>query len=127
MMAPRQMSRKLTAQQFCIGTGYYYVNLLTQKSVHEQIPFGNILYLIYEKTIKIAVNFIKHLKHIVKVISRKMYQSLIIKIDICKFYPFPGKRIITQCRLTASSYTDYNLGLRAVQVYIIFLLTLTKV
>ena len=89
------MSGKFTAQQFCIRPCDYDVHLLSQQTVHKQIPFRDILDLVNEQIVEISIYFVKHFKHIVQIISCHVYHTLVVEVDISEFNPTSGKRVIT--------------------------------
>ena len=72
------------------------------------------------------MNFIKHFKNIIKVIRRKVHQSLIVKIHIREFHTATGKSIVTQRGLTAAPHTNHNLRLCTGKIYFVLFRTCAK-
>ena len=126
MMAAGEMCGEFPAQQFGVRPRDYDVHLFSQKAVHKQIPFRDILYFINEQVVEITVDFIQHFQHIVKVISLKMYETFIVKIDIGELHTASHKSIITEGRFAAASHADHNLSLSAVEINAVFLFSLAE-
>ena len=95
-MTTGKMCREFSAKKFGVGTGYHYVHLTAQKTVYEQIPFRNILYLVKKKIIEIPIYFVQNLQDIVEVLASQMHETLIVKIYICEFHTSSHQRIIAK-------------------------------
>ena len=62
------MCGQFTTEQFGIGTCDDNVHFLSQHTIDEQMPSQDILYLIEEKILKVAVYLIQNLQHVVQLV-----------------------------------------------------------
>ena len=62
------MRGQLAAEQFGIGTCDDNMHLLSQHTIDEQMPSHDILYLIEEKILKVAVYLVQNLQHVVQLV-----------------------------------------------------------
>ncbi len=65
MVTSGEMCCKFTAQELCVGSCNNNMHLFPQKAVHKQIPFRDILNLIYKKIIEISVYLVQNFKNII--------------------------------------------------------------
>ena len=78
------MRGQLAAEQFGIGTCDDNVHFLSQHTIDEQMPSQDILYLIEEKILKVAVYLIQNLQHVVQLVCLEINQPFIIEVSVCK-------------------------------------------
>ena len=78
------MRGQLAAEQFGIGTCDDNVHFLSQHTIDEQMPSHDILYLIEEKILKVAVYLIQNLQHVVQLVCLEINQPFIIEVSVCK-------------------------------------------
>ena len=78
------MCGQFTTEQFGIGTCDDNVHFLSQHTIDEQMPSQDILYLIEEKILKVAVYLIQNLQHVVQLVCLEVNQPFIIEVSVCK-------------------------------------------
>src|SRR3989338_9536490 len=92
-----------------IAAGNKNIKSLSLQSIDKQFPTNNILDLVEQDILEVAINLIKYFKHIIQVSHGKSSKFLIIKIDISKWLVL--QQLIGKDRFTTSPYTDDNFNL----------------
>ena len=68
-----KMRGQLAAEQLSIGTRDDDVHLLSEHTVHKQVPAFHILYLVEKQVLEVAINLIQNFKDIVQLVCLKVY------------------------------------------------------
>ena len=116
MITPDHVGGQLTGEEFRVGAGHQDVHPLAKQSVDKEVPFRDVLHLIQEEHVKVAVQGIERLQSHVEVLPAQGGQAFVIEVHVPERTPRLEHGGLAEGRLPATANTDDHLGQGAVQM-----------
>lgn len=103
------------------------MHLPAEHPVDKEVPPINILHLIKKQILEVPIYLIEHFQHIIQLSGIQIAQTLIIKVYIREMYTCGLQGLKAKCRFSASTDSDHNLCMRALQINHGFFWTMTEI
>ena len=106
----RQVGGQFAAQQLGVGSRDEQVHFLAKQPIDKQLPALDVLHLVEEEILEIAVYLIQGVEHAVEIGGFQPCQSVVVEVGVGKFHSLLPYELLAQSGFSASPHTYHNLG-----------------